>query len=121
MTGNLRPAPAGGNEVGVRCSGLLGGDNPNQRQPITSASSGPFGSGSARLGLSQKDGLPNRWLAFICCGSRPSTRALSSEAAMNALRSPTLPQWKIDLLQAAIRILEGEKVRRITAAMIARR
>ena len=42
---------------------------------LLTPASGPFGSGSARLGLSQKDGLPNRWLAFICCGSRPSTRA----------------------------------------------
>jgi len=43
------------------------------------------------------------------------------EAAMNAPRSPTLPQWKIDLVQEVIRILEGEKMLRVTAAMIARR
>ena len=43
------------------------------------------------------------------------------EAAMNAPRSPTLPQWKIDLVQEAIRIIEGEKGRSVTAAMIARR
>ena len=30
------------------------------------ASSGPFGSGSARLGLSQKDGLPHRCWIDIC-------------------------------------------------------
>ena len=40
---------------------------------------------------------------------------------MNAPRSPTLPQWKIDLVQEAIRIIEGEKGRSVTAAMIARR
>ena len=40
---------------------------------------------------------------------------------MNAPRSPTLPQWKIDLVREAIRIIEGEKGRRVTAAMIARR
>ena len=35
--------------------------------------------------------------------------------------SSTLPQWKIDLVREAIRIIEGEKGRRVTAAMIARR
>jgi hypothetical protein len=40
---------------------------------------------------------------------------------MNAPRSPTSPQWKIDLVREAIRIIEGEKGRRVTAAMIARR
>ena len=40
---------------------------------------------------------------------------------MNAPRRPTLPQWKIDLVRAAIKIIEGEKGRRVTAAMIARR
>ena len=33
----------------------------------------------------------------------------------------TLPQWKIDLVREAIRIIEGEKGCRVTAAMIARR
>ena len=36
-------------------------------------------------------------------------------------RSPALPQWKIDLVREAMRILEGEKVPRVTAALIARR
>jgi hypothetical protein len=40
---------------------------------------------------------------------------------MNAPRRPTLPQWKIDLVREAIKIIEGEKGRRVTAAMIARR
>jgi hypothetical protein len=40
---------------------------------------------------------------------------------MNAPRHPTLPQWKIDLVREAIRIIEGEKGRTVTAAMIARR
>ena len=43
------------------------------------------------------------------------------EAAMNAPRTPNLPQWKIDLVREAMRILEGEKGRRVTAALIARR
>ena len=38
---------------------------------------------------------------------------------MNAPRRPTLPQWKIDLVREAIKIIEGEKGRRVTAAMIA--
>ena len=40
---------------------------------------------------------------------------------MNAPRTPALPQWKIDLVREAIRILESEKGRRVMAAMIARR
>jgi hypothetical protein len=37
---------------------------------------GTFRSGSARLGRSQKDGLPSRsWGNIHCSGSRPSTRA----------------------------------------------
>ena len=40
---------------------------------------------------------------------------------MNAPRRPTLPQWKIDLVREAIKIIEGEKGRRVTAAMIARK
>ena len=39
---------------------------------------------------------------------------------MNAPAS-TLPQWKIDLVREAIKIIEGEKGRPVTAAMIARR
>ena len=46
---------------------------------------------------------------------------IPSEAAVNAPRRPTLPQWKIDLVREAIKIIEGEKGRRVTAAMIARR
>ena len=34
---------------------------------------------------------------------------IPSEAAMNAPRLPTLPQWKIDLVREAIKIIEGEK------------
>ena len=40
---------------------------------------------------------------------------------MNAPRSPTLPQWKIDLVREAMRVIKVEKGRRVTAAMIARR
>ena len=36
-------------------------------------------------------------------------------------RTPNLLQWKIDLVREAMRILEGEKERRVTAALIARR
>ena len=48
-------------------------------------------------------------------------RILFVEAAMNAPRSPTLPQWKIDLVREAMRVIKVEKGRRVTAAMIARR
>ena len=62
---------------------------------LLTPASGPFGSGSARLGLSQKDGLPNRWLAFISCGSRPSTRARGAAygllLCMRTYRAPLLP------------------------------
>ena len=36
-------------------------------------------------------------------------------------RTPNLLQWKIDSVREAMRILEGEKERRVTAALIARR
>ena len=36
-------------------------------------------------------------------------------------RTPNLLQWKIDLVREAMRILEGEKERRVTAALIARK
>ena len=46
---------------------------------------------------------------------------ISVGGRLNAPRRPTLPQWKIDLVREAIKIIEGEKGRRVTAAMIARR
>jgi hypothetical protein len=45
----------------------------------------------------------------------------SVEAAMNAPRRPTLPQWKIDLVREAMKVIEGEKGCPVTATMIARR
>jgi hypothetical protein len=46
---------------------------------------------------------------------------ISVEAAMNAPRTPNLPQWKIDLVREAMKIIEAEKNRPVTAALIARR
>jgi hypothetical protein len=48
-------------------------------------------------------------------------RLISIEAALNAPRSPVLPQWKIDFAREAIKIIEAEKGTPVTAAMIARR
>src|SRR6476620_2148586 len=45
-------------------------------EPNCSSRGGPFRSGSARLGRSQKDGLPlPPWGSTLVRGSRPSTRA----------------------------------------------
>ena len=41
----------------------------------------------------------------------------SVEAAMNAPRRPTLPQWKIDLVREAMKVIEGEKGCPVTATM----
>ena len=65
---------AGGNEVVSRCNTSLTVDNPDQQQLTSLASSGPFGSGSTRLGRSRKDGLPFRCRESIW-RSKASTRA----------------------------------------------
>ena len=80
-----------------------------------------------RVGQRAARSIPERWPAEPLAGihllrfKAIDARMIFVEAAMNAPRSPTLPQWKIDLVREAIRIIEGEKGRRVTAAMIARR
>ena len=56
------------------------------RRPTVHASDGTFGSGSARLGLSQKGGLPFRCLArhLIAALKAIDARILFVEAAINA-------------------------------------
>ena len=36
---------------------------------------------------------------------------------MNAPRRPTLPQWKIELVREAMKVIEGEKGCPVTATM----
>jgi hypothetical protein len=43
------------------------------------------------------------------------------EAAMNAPRRPTLPQWKIDLVKAAMTFIEGETGGPVAATTIGKR
>jgi hypothetical protein len=59
--------------------------------------------------LSQKDGLPFRcWERHLCRFKAIDARMISLEAAMNAPRRQ-LPQWKIDLVREAMRVIKIEK------------
>ena len=53
----------------------------------------PFGSGGARLGLSQKDGLPTRCWHVTDCGSRPSTRAKRGSSVAAPLTLVRAADW----------------------------
>ena len=61
-----------------------------------------------RVGQRAARSIPERWPAEPLAGihllrfKAIDARMIFVEAAMNAPRSPTLPQWKIDLVQAAI-------------------
>jgi hypothetical protein len=101
------------------------------RAALTSLTTGrsttPASKRAFRIGQRAARSLSERWPAEPLAGihllrfKAIDARMIFVEAAMNAPRSPTLPQWKIDLVQEVIRILEGEKMLRVTAAMIARR
>ena len=51
----------------------------------------------------------------------PSPRHDLSRDRYDLPAHPILLQWKIDLVREAIRILEGEKGCRVTAALVAKR
>ena len=71
--------------------------------------------------FSRKGGLPFRCLARHLIAAQGHRRAiLFVEAAMNALRRPAFPQWKIDLVRDGLTFIEGEMGGPVTAATIAR-
>jgi hypothetical protein len=66
---------------------------PHRNRPNNAPTAGPFGSGGARLGLSQKDGLPTRCWHVIDCGSRPSTRAKRGSSVAAPLTLVRAADW----------------------------